>query len=68
MRDDFNGYTYKNTNGCYGLAKEDPEGLMPNGETRKDWFERVHGVTFSEFAEIQRQRNSTRLVKKRGDG
>lgn len=57
---DFNGYSYENTLASYLMAKKDPTGLMPNGETRRAWFERVHGITGVDFSEIVKQRNETK--------
>lgn len=55
LRNDFGGYTYANTLACFKFTLLDPNDIR-NGETRSEWFIRVHKITGKEFAEIVRER------------
>jgi len=51
IQNDFNGYTYENTLACFKFTMKNPNDVR-NGETRGEWFVRVHGITGKEFMKI----------------
>ena len=58
IRDDFGGFTYKQTVQFFMLVVTCSKDKWYSGETKGDWFCRCHKITGKEFAEIIKQRET----------
>jgi len=53
----FGGYSYETTLAYFKFTLRNPNDVR-NGETRGEWFYRLHKITGGEFAQIVRSRES----------